>query len=282
MAYWIRILLLLGLLLPLTGRAAAPARSPLRVGLAAVFLDQPRTLLDRWAVYLEKRLGRPVQFVQRRSYGELMEGLLGGELQAAWICTYPYASQRNRLRLLVVPLFQGKARYRSYLIVNAGDRATRDIRDLAGKVFAYADNRSLTGYLVPRQWLKEMGLDPNHFFGATFFTWSHRNSIEAVAEGLADGAAVDSYIWESMKRYFPGVTVRTRVVRRSRYFVFRPLVTDRALDPALFDTLQQALLSMNEDPEGRAVLEQLNLDGFRDPDPGLYDSAFQFVEEAGD
>ncbi len=271
--------LLMVLVLPAAVSTVGDQARPLRIGLAAVFLDQPRTLLDRWAAYLEKRIGRPVQFVQRRTYGELMDGLLKGDLQAAWICTYPYVSRRNRLGLLAVPSFRGRSRYRSYLIVNAEDHATRDIRDLAGKVFAYTDNRSLSGYLVPRRWLEEAGFDPNHFFGATFFTWSHRNSIEAVADGLADGAAVDSYIWESMARRLPEITARTRVVRRSAPYGFPPLVAERGLDPRLFQSLQQALLDMNRDEEGRALLQMLNLDGFVLPDDRLYESAVEFVEK---
>ena len=256
-----------------------PMEAPMRIGLAAVFLDEPRVLLDEWAGYLSRELGRPVEFVQRRTYAELSEELHNGTLQASWVCTYPYLAHRDQFRLLAIPVFKGRPTYQSYFIVPEEDRETRDITDLEGKVFAYADSRSFSGYVIPRHWLRQAGVEPDHFFRTTFFTWSHRDSIVAVAEGLADGAAVDSYIWESMRRVAPGITERTRVVRRSQAFGFPPMVTGSGMDEVGRLRLQQALIGMNGDPAGRSLLKRLFLDRFEIPREGLYRSAMDVLGE---
>jgi len=261
---------------------SAAEKEPLRIGLAAVFIDEPRTVIDRWADYLEERLEQPVEFVQRRTYGEITAGLLKGGLDAGWICTYPYVTNREQLRLLVVPVYRGQSNYRSYLIVSAKDRDTRDITDLRGKSFAYTDTQSLTGYIVPRRWLREAGLDQDHFFRTTFFTWSHRDSIEAVAEGVADAAAVDSYIWESLNRSSPDITERTRVVSYSEDYGFPPLVASLHMDATAFLQLQRALLGMKGDPEGKWLLQAMNLDGFETPDESLYRGALKYLQESAD
>jgi len=239
---------------------SAAEKEPLRIGLAAVFIDEPRTVIDRWADYLEERLEQPVEFVQRRTYGEITAGLLKGGLDAGWICTYPYVTNREQLRLLVVPVYRGQSNYRSYLIVSAKDRDTRDITDLRGKSFAYTDTQSLTGYIVPRRWLREAGLDQDHFFRTTFFTWSHRDSIEAVAEGVADAAAVDY----------------------SEDYGFPPLVASLHMDATAFLQLQRALLGMKGDPEGKWLLQAMNLDGFETPDESLYRGALKYLQESAD
>ncbi len=52
---------------------------------------------------------------------------------------------------------------------------------------ATPDPYSNTGYLAPRYELKRGKEDPARFFRKTFFTWSHRGAVEAVASGLAHG-----------------------------------------------------------------------------------------------
>ncbi|MBA1333584.1 ABC transporter substrate-binding protein, partial [Candidatus Endoriftia persephone str. Guaymas] len=40
------------------------------------------------------------------------------------------------------------------------------------------------------------GERPETFFRQTFFTFNHAETVQAVSEQVADGGAVDSYIWE--------------------------------------------------------------------------------------
>ena len=131
---------LAGLLLTMSGIAAsADAPRPFSVGITPVFLDDQLSLLREWGRYLERHLHRPVEFVQRGSYREVVDLALTGRLDFAWICGYPYVQSGERLRLLAVPLYQGKPEYRAYLIVPTGDRTTLSIGDLRGKVFAFSD-----------------------------------------------------------------------------------------------------------------------------------------------
>ncbi len=143
-------------------------------------------------------LKRPVEFVQRDSYRETMDLLRLEKLDFAWICDYPYLHLKQEVRLLAIPLYQGRPYYRSYLIVRKDNSKVGSMKDLSGSVFAYADPYSNTGYLAPRYEIRQSGHDPRSFFRKTFFTWSHRKVVEAVASGLAHGGAVDSYIWETL------------------------------------------------------------------------------------
>jgi phosphonate transport system substrate-binding protein len=269
-----RMVLALAALLALSEAHAADApRTPIRFGLTAAVARENLDLYERWAAYLGRQVGRPVEFVQRRTYREAMELLETGEHDFSWICSAPYAKYRdaNIFGLMVVPVFDGKPLYQSYIVVQK-DRAFRTIGDLEGRVFAYSDPDSNTGYIVPRQMLSDLGRNPDSFFRQTFFTYSHTETIEAVAQRVADGAAVDSYVWEYLNRRQPRFTVNTKVIQRSETFGFPPLVYRTGVDPELRARMTEALLTMDKNPEGRALLAELMLDRFITAPSSLYDN----------
>lgn len=238
----------------------------LRIGLTAVVVRENLRFFDRWGEYLEARLGRPVNFVQRRAYRDVMDLLENGELDIAWICGFPFVQKRDPeyLELLAVPVYRGTPFYRSYVIVHR-DSPHLGIGDLEGRIFAYSDSNS--GYLVPRKLFKRAGLDPDWFFRLTFFTFSHAETVQAVA----DAGAVDSYVWEFLVKRRPEMAKQTRIIQRSETFGFPPIVARLGLDPALRTRIEAALTGMKDDSEGRTLLRDLTLDGFAAYSADLYE-----------
>lgn len=263
---------LLALLLTLVlGFGPAAAEPVLRIGTTPVFLDDQIGFLQAWARYLEQRLGQPVRFVQRASYREIVQALKDGGVDFAWICGYPFVREEKRLHLVAVPVYQGEPLYRSYLIVPREDEATRSLADLKGRIFAFSDPLSNSGWLYPQSRLKELGTDARHFFRRSFFTWSHRKVVEAVASGFADAGAVDGYVYDTLARLHPELVQRTRVVDRSPPFGFPPVVAGPHTAAVDRLRLRSVLLTMADDAEGRRLLAHLNLDGFAAGDPRLFE-----------
>jgi phosphonate transport system substrate-binding protein len=253
--------------------ATFPARGtapPLRFGITPVMLDDRIGFLNAWAAWLSAQLGRPVRFVQRARYREILDLLLRDQLDLAWICGYPYVQHQDRLTLIAVPTFQGQPLYRAYVIAGA-DTGIETLESLQDRLFAWSDPDSNSGYLYPRFYLSGAGRDPDRFFRRTFFTWGHPRSVMAVAEGLADGAAVDGYVWETLARRDPAMTDKTRVILRSPLFGFPPLVAAPNLPDAERVRLRAVLVGQTRDPVGRALLAELNLDGFSVAEPALFD-----------
>ncbi len=243
--------------------AQSGSGQPLSIGTTPVFLDDDVAFLHDWQTYLQRELGRPVVFVQRRSYREVSELLLAEKLDAAWICGFPYVRYRERMRLLVVPTYEGEPLYRSYVIVPSADQKTNSISDLGGKIYAFSDPDSNSGWLVPNSLLFRLGKDPATFFRKTFYTWGHRRVVDAVAVGLAQGGSVDGYVWETLKLHHPELTQQTRVAYRSVKYGFPPFVTRSQLPEAEFKQLQDVLVEMKGNPTGKDLLAKLNLDGFQ-------------------
>lgn len=264
-----------------SAKALEVPQLPLRIGLTPTFPNDQYRALEDWRQYLERRLGRKVEFIRRDSYIETMDLLRLQKVDFAWICDYPYVVFKGQTRLLAVPVYEGRPSYSSYLIVPAKDRDTTSILQLKDRVFAYADPYSNTGYLTPRFQIQQLGQDPSHFFRKTFFTWGHRNTIEAVAAGLAHGGAVSSHVWQTMAKAKPEVTAATRIVTRSAEYGGPPFVARSMIGDAEFREMQLALLTMNEDAHGRKLLAGLNLDRFVLGDPGLYERVTQMIRTFG-
>jgi len=266
-----------GALSLLPGRSLAAA-GEVRFGLTPVFLTSDLELLTQLKTYLSGALGRPVSLVTRRTYQEITALLLSGQLDAAWICGYPFIQYRDRLSLVAVPVWRGQPLYQSYLVVDR-DRQVAGLTDLRGDIHAFSDPDSNSGHLVTQAALAAMGKTPEQFFAKTFYTYSHRNVVRAVASGLAASGSVDGYVWEVMSELEPELTGRTKVVRKSEWLGFPPVACAKAAEhTALAADIRRALVAMGDDPAGVQVLNLLRLDGFTAGDAGLFDGIAQNYE----
>lgn len=252
-----------------------------RIGMTPVFLDDQVGFLGAWRDYLAQALGRPVEFIQRGSYREIVELMRQEKLHFAWLCGYPYVREQRWMRLLVVPVHQGQPLYRSYLIVPGRDTATTKITELRDRVFAFSDPDSNSGYLYPHYQLNRANTSPANFFRRSFFTYSHKKVVEAVALEVAHGGAVDGYVWDTLARTHAELTGRTRVADRSPPFGFPPFVAGPVASPALFRRMQEILLAMHDNGAGAGFLRQLNLDRFTLGTPALYADIERMLRAVG-
>ena len=249
--------------------------NPFRFGVTDVFLHDGAIHL--WQDFLQSRLGMPVQIIQKSSYQEALEALRSDEMEAAWICGFPYVVAKGFVRLCAQPGWHGQPWYQSYLITSAGRTQAHTLADLQGDVFAFDDPLSNSGYLVPVVALRAMNQTPQRFFRGTFYTYSLHKVVEAVGSGLADSGTVDGYIWEVLTQRQSQAALKTRIVAKSRRYGFPPIVTRKNLDMALHTRLQYALLSAKGDPQGRALLRSLDLQDFLMPQESWFDGIAELV-----
>ena len=259
------------LLVPYPARPAHAKPEPIRFGLTPVFLTSDLALLAGLQAYLEHATARPVRLVNRRTYQEITALLISRQLDAAWICGFPFVAYRGELSLVAVPIWRGETQYQSYLIAHASQSGD-SLSDLRGTVHAFSDPDSNSGYLVTRAALLDLDASPSNFFRYSFFTYGHRNVIRAVASGLATSGSVDGYVYEVLRETEPDLARSTRVVNKSEWLGFPPVACPAAdASSTLTTAIRSALLQMQSDTRGRAVLSLLRLDGFRVEEPELFD-----------
>jgi phosphonate transport system substrate-binding protein len=261
------------------GNPDQPRKLPLRLAVAAVISPQATLeAYDPLLDYLSTKLDRPVQLLQRNTYAEINELIRSGGADLAFVCGGAYVEGQREfgMELLVAPQVRGETTYSSYLIVPR-DSTAQALADLRDRTFAFSDPLSNSGHLAPQWLLYEMGETPEHFFSSTLFTYSHDNSIRAVADHLVDGAAVDSLVYDFTIARTPAFSGRTRVIGKAGPFGIPPVVVHPDLDPDLKAQLQQVLLSMADDPAGQATLTTLMIDRFVTVDDSAYASIRQMA-----
>ncbi len=221
--------------------------------------------------YIGDHLNYKIQLIQRKTYDEINELFLKRQIDLAFICSGPYAVGKEKygFEALAVPVIRGEPFYQSYLIVNKNS-SIENIEALRGGVFAMTDPASNTGAMVPLYWLAKMGEKPDTFFKNVTYTYSHDNSILAVARSLVDGAAVDGMIWEYYNARNPLYTSQTRVIKKSISFGSPPVVASKYLAPEIKEKARNLLLDMHKDPKGRSILKELMIDRFVPPKDTWY------------
>jgi len=259
----------------------APGRLPLRVAIAAVI--SPKATFDTYSPlldYLARRLDRPVELLQRPTYAEINELLRTGQADIGFICggAYVEGEREGYMELLAVPEIGGTATYRALIIVPA-DSPYQSFDDLRGRRLAFTDPLSNSGRLYVEYRLAQMGETPESFFKEVIYTYSHDNSIRAVAQDIVDGATVDSLVFDALARSEPDLGQRLRVIERSQPFGIPPVVVHPDLDPALKAAVQKAMLDMHTDPQGQPALSVLHVDRFVPVTPAAYESIRQMAAE---
>ena len=226
--------------------------------------------------YIAEHVGNDTSMVLKPSYAEVRVLLEQDAVHSAFVCTGTYMAcfDAKSVELLAVPDFKDGMQYRCLLLVRA-DSEIDDVEDLQGMSFAFTDPESNTGCFVPKWLLKERGFNPETHFSRVVFTKSHDRSIHAVADGIVDGAGVDSLIYYSLIKSDPALKDKIRIIWQSEAFGAPPVVAPAGLPEEAKDKLRVILFSMPEDPRGRQILDGLDIEHFRAPDPNEYDSAYQ-------
>jgi len=256
---------------------SANGKRPLRIAIAA--MTSPERTAKAYTGLMQligEKLGQPVEIAQRKTYAETSAMVERREIDFAFVCSGAYVEGRAKfgMEILAVPVVHGQKVYFSYILAPKGSVAKR-FDDLHGKRFAFTDPKSNSGSLVPRYMLAQRHETPESFFADHFFTYSHDNSIHAVAEGMADGAAVDSLIWEYVNATGSPDTVRTKIIEKSPPYGIPPVVVHPGVDAVLKSRLRAIFLSLHEDPRAAVLLKELQIDRFETGADAMYDSVRQ-------
>lgn len=261
--------------------ASAFAGEPVKIGVAAMISPKETVKYYKQMIdFVGTKLGSPMEMVQRENYDEMDKMLESGEVSIAFICSGPYVKDRAKFgaELLVAPQSYGQPFYHAYIIVHK-DSPIKDLAGLKGKKFAFTDPKSNTGKLVPTYMVaKEFKMTPEQFFSEVTYTRSHDKSVEAVAKKFADGASIDSLIYDYAVKKNPEFTSQTKIIRKSPPYGIPPIVVRKDTDPALKEKIKNIFLAMHKDPDGKAILDGIMVDKFIVPK----DTDYNTVREMAD
>lgn len=234
--------------------------------------------------YLSKNTGVKVKFTILSRYGNIMDRFTSENMDGVFFGSFTGALAIEKLG--VVPLarpvnLDGTASYRGYLFVRK-DSKIRDVRGMKGRKMVFVEKATTAGYLFPLAYLNERGIkDMDHFFGSTYFAGSHDAAIYAVLEGQADIGAAKHSIYDRMKADDSRVARDLVIIAESPWVPSNGLCVRKGLDEGLKRKLRQALLGLDKDPEGAAVLQQFGALRFIGTNVSDYQPVYDMAKKAG-
>jgi len=278
----------LGLLMALPSVATAqarPSKPRLLIGLIPelnIFKQKARFRL--LGEYLTRKVGVPVEFTILSRYGNIIESFQTERMDGAFFGSFTGALAIQKLG--VVPLarpvnLDGSSTYHGHLFVRA-DSGIRSVKQLRGKRMAFVDRATTAGYVFPLALLREAGVrSPDRFFAEYYFTGSHDAAVAAVLERKADVGAAKHSVYDRVRSENPAIDRELLIIAESPSVPSNGLCVRKGLDPRVEVSLKQALLALEKDPDGGAVLEQFGAIRFIETTAADYGPVLDMARSAG-
>jgi phosphonate transport system substrate-binding protein len=145
------------------------------------------------------------------------------------------------------------------------DSGLTSLEDLKGRTIALAESHSTSGFMLPINHLKQLGINPTEqpsqeaaavAAGDIGYIFSGDDDVAAqwVLNQTVIAGAVDNGTFEDFDEGNPGVLIaldETEGMTRNSMILAR-----KDLDPALQENIRQVLLAMDQNPVGMATLEE--------------------------
>ena len=270
-----------------TGTAAALALpslaraqgAPLKFGVGLFQPDREKNdaTYRPLAQHLSQRLGRPVELRTVDSWEGLAKSLANGETDIALMGPWGYVLANHFANAQVVStiLYQGKPEYFAMIITHP-DSGLNSIQDLVGpkgkgRSFAFGDKGSTSGYLIPRHFFMQQGIDPEKHFARVVYT-KHQAIQTQVTAGQIDAGA--DYNRNRTAMIDQGLirAERSKIIWQSAPLPNDAVAVSAALfqDKAFVRRLQSALAEIGPLLKAQATLLPANYTGFVDADNAVY------------
>jgi phosphonate transport system substrate-binding protein len=243
----------------------------------------PEELFALLAQTIESRAGVPVTLeFETRVSGPAPDSdpFAANRADLAFVCAPSYPLLKNAgspVALLPValvfadPRAAGRPVYFSDVVVNVGHPALR-FEELRGSIWSYNDRYSRSGWQNMLAKLLEIGHAgaPDAFFRRLVQAGSHVRSLELVAAGQADAAAIDSNTLRlARRRNLPGIG-GLRVLETWGPMPIQPLLVRAGLSASLRDRIAGILLRLHEEEGLRDALEAFGVQRFAEVDEAEY------------
>ena len=261
---------------------AATAVATMSVGAAAQDINEFRIGVlggenahDRLAsneclrAYVQDLLGVETKIFTPADYDGVIQGLLGGSIDLAWLGASAYAktylTNPEAVDVVLVKTnLDGSFSYHSIGFARK-DSGIASLEDMKGKKFGFGDPNSTSGYLIPSIEIPQQtgsSMENGAYFGEVVFTGGHEQTIVAVKNGDVDGGVtwadgqgewIDGYNSGALRKAVDaGLVDMNDLVEiwRSKPIPEGPIVLRRALPDDVKEKVTQLLKDMHgKDPE---------------------------------
>ncbi|MHA6253024.1 phosphate/phosphite/phosphonate ABC transporter substrate-binding protein [Oceanobacillus sp. CAU 1775] len=212
--------------------------------------------IEPLAERLGEELGIEVQGNVMTNYNALVEAMGSNQVHVGFIPAFGYvlANEQYDVEVILKSIRYGSGTYKAQYVVRA-DSGIETLADLEGKIWAYGDQGSTSGYLFPAsQLMEEFGYETaaeleSDFFSGTTQTGGHDNSAIAVLEGDADVATTFDDVRTELEEEYPTVMDDLKILGYTDDIPNDTISVTKELDKDFVQKIKDTFLSFNEDEE---------------------------------
>jgi phosphonate transport system substrate-binding protein len=206
---------------------------------------------------LSKKLGVKVKSYLATDYTALIEALGSNKVDIAFLPPFGYvlANEKYKSEIILKAIRNGHAFYRSQFVVRKGTAKT--LNDLKGKIWAYPDAASTSGYIFPKAYMIKNGINPDKFFKDRIQTGSHDNAILAVYNKEADLATTFEGAENRLIKEYKDIKDKLEVIAYTDSIPNDGIVIRANLDNQLKEKIKKVFLELNNDEEALKVLKEV-------------------------
>jgi ABC-type phosphate/phosphonate transport system substrate-binding protein len=193
------------------------------------------------------------------------EAWLHPDLLLAQTCGYPYVKHLSgKVRLVATPIYDHRGcdgPDKCSVIIVRSESEAQSLEDLRGARAAINEPDSNSGVNLFRASIAPLARN-GRFFSSVIESGGHRNSIDAVASGVADVAAIDCVTYGNTLRFNPQRLSGVRVLAETVKGPGLPFITRASATDEEVAILRRALEKAAVEPALAQTRDTLSLKGF--------------------
>jgi ABC-type phosphate/phosphonate transport system substrate-binding protein len=226
-----------------------------------------------------------------RTSGELVDQWEQHDLLLSQACGYPYVHtlMDKGVKIVGTPIYTTNSNlpageYRSVIVVNAL-APYKTLADLKGKKAGVNDWNSNSGMNLFRAAVAESFPEDvlkQGVFSSVKVTDGHLKSVRMIAAGQIDVASVDDVSYDLIRRNYPDLAAKTRILTVTPAAPGLPMITGPQTDDATLQRIRAAIKDVIEHPDNEALrqaLATMKLTGFAVIDKQEYVNRVHQLEE---
>jgi len=243
---------------------------------------------DAMAEMLQQKTGLYFKTAVPTSYAAVVEALGTDEADIAWLATFAYilAHDINGAEVGLTTIRNGLENYKGQFITR-NDSGINKLTDIKGKIVAYTDAASTSGFIYPSAILKQINVVPKRYV----FAGGHTQAIIAVLEGNADVACT---FWspehngdpQDARKYvletYPDVFKKTKIIGYTDWIPNDTVTFRKELPSEMKSKIINAIMEIATTTKGKQILKELYaIDGFKKAKDSDYDVVRKALDALG-
>jgi len=240
------------------------------------------------AAGLEKLTGYKYKIAVPTNYAAVIEAMGTEQADIGWLPTFAYvlANQKYQAQVALTTVRNGLEKYRGQFVVRT-DSGIKNLQDINGKIIAYTDASSTSGYIYPSALLKMSNIKPDKYY----FAGGHPQTVLAVYQGSAD---VGCSYWsppqnnvpqdarKAVLETYPDIMEKVVPIAFTDWIPNDTVTFRKGFDEKMKTRIVNALLEFANSKQGHAVLYELySVDNFVKSNDSDYDVVRQSLETLG-